>query len=221
MLSDGEIDLVFEQLGDVQVRRRFFPVGDDEVDLAVGQHAQVVGARSQVVQHHAAVGRAAPQRRHHARQELGVEVVRRRDAEGARRFLGHERRLLDEQALGLVEDALGRLEQALAMLGRHHAARAAHQQRIARQFAQLAQRRRDRGLRLVQLERHARDVFFDQQQVQDADQVQVEMLGQAGHRFSEIRGYMRQVYACAYVEYTVFFMLNKWKADYCVVIRLL
>jgi hypothetical protein len=158
-----------------------------------------------------AVGRAAADAGNDTRQELRVQVIGRGDVEGARRFLGHEGRLLDEQALGLVEDALGGLEQALAVLGRHHAARAAHQQRIAGQLAQFAQRGRDRRLRLVQLEGHARHVLLHQQQVEDADQVQVEVLGQAAHE-----KVIKFVYPCAYVEYTVFFMLNKWKPVYLV-----
>ena len=67
------------------------------------------------------------------------------------------------------------------MLGGHHAARAAHQQRVAREFAQLAQGSGNRRLRLIEFQRHARDILFHQQQVEDADQVQVEVLRQAGH----------------------------------------
>jgi hypothetical protein len=113
--------------------------------------------------------------------ELAVEVIRRGDVEGACFFLRHEGRLFHEQRLGFVQDALGRLEQAFAVLGRHHAARAAYQQRIAGQFAQLAQRGGNGGLRLVQLERHARHVFLDQQQVENADEVNIEVLRKAGH----------------------------------------
>ena len=59
--------------------------------------------------------------------------------ESAAFVLRDERHLAHEQAFGFDQNALGRFEQTLAVLGRHHAARAAYQQRVAGQFAQLAQ----------------------------------------------------------------------------------
>jgi hypothetical protein len=97
------------------------------------------------VDFHAAVGRAAAQQGHQIGQELAVQIIRRGHVEGARLFLWHERCLLQEKVLGFVENALCWCKQAFTMLGRHHAARAAHQQRIAGQLAQLAQRSGDGG----------------------------------------------------------------------------
>ncbi len=179
--AHGADDGVFEQRRQVQVLGRRVPVGDQEVEVAVGQHADRVDLGAQAVDDDAAFRRLASQSRHNVGQKLDVEIIRRADAEDAAFVHRGERGLVQKQLADLVEDALGGLFQALAVLRRHHAATAAHQQRVACQLAQLAQRGGNGRLRLVQFERDAGDVFLAQQQVQNADQVDVEVVGELGH----------------------------------------
>jgi hypothetical protein len=76
--------------------------------------------------------------------------------------------LLELDAFDLAQRVLHRFKQAQAIFGRHHAGFATHQQRVAGDVAQAAQRRADGGLRLIQFDGRARNAAFHQQGVQDA-----------------------------------------------------
>ena len=102
------------------------------------------------------------------RHEQDVQIVGAPDPVAADRGGRIEVVLLEADALDFAQRVLHRLEQLEPIFGGHHAGLAAHEQRIARDVAQAAQRSADRRLRLVQFDGGARHAALHQQSVQDA-----------------------------------------------------
>ena len=95
----------------------------------------------------------------------------------------------------------------------HHRRLVAHQQRIVHDVAQALQRRADRRLRLVQLDRGARDAALGNQHAEHAQQVGVERVVGSGHRpppcwrlvdgaSRELRGAVPPTYSNRYAQYS-------------------
>jgi hypothetical protein len=161
-------DLIDEQIRQMQLLRRLRPVADHDVELAVFEREFVVEGRPERMKLERRVRRGLAKAFDHRRHEQHVQVVRAADPVAADRGRRIEVVLLELDAFDFAQRVLHGLEQAQAVLGRHHAGLAAHQQRVAGDVAQTAQRRADRRLRLIQFDGRARDAAFHQQGVQDA-----------------------------------------------------
>ena len=129
-------DLVDEQVRQVQLLRRFRPVADHDIELAVLEREFVVEGGPERMKFERGVGRGHAKTLDHRRHEEHVQVVGTADAiapHGRRRI---EVVLLDLDALDFAQRVLRRFEQAQAVFGRHHAGLAAHEQGVAGDVAQ-------------------------------------------------------------------------------------
>jgi hypothetical protein len=122
------------------------------------------------------VRRLGRQAREQRCQQHHLCVVDRGDAEAAPRQGGVEARLLGDQPLEVAHGLPQRPRQLERAARRRQAARRAHEQRVAKPFAQPGEHAADRRLRHPQSPRGAGGAALLEQHVERAEQVEVEPL---------------------------------------------
>ncbi|CAM2159551.1 hypothetical protein PT2222_50389 [Paraburkholderia tropica] len=174
-------DLVDEQIREVQLLGRLGPVADDDIELAFFEREFVIERGTERMEFERGVGRGLAETLDDGGHEQHVQIVGATDAVAANGRSRIEIMLLETDAFDFAQRVLHRFEQAQTVFGRHHARLAAHEQRIARDVAQTAQRGTDCGLGLIELDGRARDAALHQEGVQDAQEVRVDRLALLTH----------------------------------------
>ncbi|MCY1532375.1 hypothetical protein D9M68_676490 [compost metagenome] len=160
-------------LAHLRIGGQVFQEGHHRADTALVEVAHGV-AVADGERHQLGAGHFGAQGAQQARQHRDLQVVGQADAEhrrGARRF---EVGLRAERGLDLRERGAQALHQGERPCGGFHHAALAHQQRIAREFAQSRERMAHRGLAEVQPLGGAADVALAHERGQHGEQVQVD-----------------------------------------------